>query len=93
MRLAIWARVARRFLLAADPFFSVKMHINELVINEIALAVYPDAKNRVEAQNATAIAMVHSNVHGKINDLARDIVDEINKQKKISKNSPLLSNV
>lgn len=77
----IWARVARLFR-AADPFFVVKMRINELVITEVANGVYPDAPDATDAQNAAAMAMIHSSVHGKINDLARSVVEEIEKQKK-----------
>jgi len=79
---ALWAKIARRLFRAADPFFSVKMHINELVITEVTRAVYPDAPDETEAQNAAAVAMLHSSVHGKINDLARSVVEEIEKQKK-----------
>jgi hypothetical protein len=78
----LWARVALRFLRAADPFFAVKMRVNELVITEVTKAVHPDAPDAVEAQNEVAVAMIHSGIHGRINDFAREIIAEIEKQKK-----------
>ena len=77
----LWARIARRFTQAADPFFRVKQQINVLVITEVAKMVYPDAPDQTEAQNAVAIAMIHSSVHSKINDLAHAVTEEIEKQK------------
>jgi hypothetical protein len=77
----LWAKILRRFHFAADPFFAVKMRVNQLVITEVAKSVYPDAPDATEAQNAAAMAMIHSSIHGKINDFAREIVDEIKKQK------------
>lgn len=79
---SLWAKIAQRFHRAADPFFAVKMRVNELVITEVAKAVYSDAPDKTEAQNAAAVAMIHSSIHGKINDFARSIVEEIDKQKK-----------
>ena len=81
MESRIWARVARLFHIAADPFFTVKMQVNKLVLTEVTKGVYTESPNSTEAQNAVAMAMAHSNLHGMINNLAHGIIDEIERQK------------
>ena len=83
MKPSLWKQIATRFLIAVDPFFSIKMHINELVINEIAKAVYSDTPLS-ESQNKTSILMLHSGIHNKINDLAISVIEEIKKQKRVN---------
>lgn len=79
----LWRRIAEIWLRSAmDPFFMVKMKINEIVIREVAEGVFPDHEKDIEAQNAVAEFMMHSSIHDQINELARSVMNEIEKQKK-----------
>jgi len=93
----LWRRIAERWLRAADPFFTVKMHVNQLAIQQIAHGVFPDAKDNEDfeaAQNDVADGMLHSNIHDRINEFARAIISEIESQKKMrSKQEEATSNI
>ena len=82
---ALWKRIAQIWMKrAADPFFEVKMRVNELVISEMTKALYPDLQGSqlTEAQNNVAIALLDSDLHGEINSFARSVVNEIRKLQK-----------
>lgn len=81
----LWKRIADTCLRrAADPLFSVKMRVNELVIGEVTRALHPDLNGSelTDAQNNVAVAMLESEIHDQINSLSRAVIDEIRKQRK-----------
>lgn len=68
---------------AADPFFSIKMRVNELVISEVAHALHPELQDSdmMSAENEVA-ALLDPNVHEQITAFALVITEAIRKQKK-----------
>lgn len=80
----MWKRAAQSHWTqkAADPFFNIKMRVNELVISEVARALHPELleSDMTSAENEAA-AMLNSDIHEQINAFARVITEEIRKQK------------
>lgn len=76
----LFRRIAAEWLRRSgvDPLFVVKMHVNELVIREVAKAAH--GGDGLDQCNEAAAAMAESPVHVKIGELARAVVDEIKRQ-------------
>lgn len=84
---AVWARIAEKIVASQDPFFAAKVRINEVVLREVARAAFPD-EDDVRAQNEAATALLESKIHDHINDLAREIVAEVERIRRESE-SPM----
>ncbi len=80
----MWKRVIQNHWIqqSADPFFSIKMRVNELVITELARALHPELSDSdmMSAENEAA-ALLNPNVHEQITAFALVITEEIRKQK------------